>query len=495
MNTKYAPVAPLFQTDAYKLAHRDQYLSAGNVTKVYSNYTNRKSRLEGVTKGVHFGLQAFIQRYIMESFEPFFAAGEDEVARLYAERYVQVIGGDPAEVDVSHIRALHRKGYLPLTFCGVPEGTQLPMGVPSFTVENTDPEFFWLPNYIEPLASAAVWHPSTTATIAHRLRRLMDDFAVRTSDTPEAVDFQGHDFSFRGQASPEAAAASGAGHMLSFTGSDSLISMDFIDAYYDGQQCEPYIGSVPATEHSVMSLGIAVNGEQETFRRLLHTYPSGILSVVSDTFDLWTVLTEYLPALKDEVLARNGKLVIRPDSGKPIDILCGDAETPAGSPSRAGVLNLLWETFGGTINSKGYRVLDSHVGVIYGDSITFDSAREILSRMEQMGYDTTNLVCGVGSFGYQYVTRDSLGSAMKATYAEVDGHGVNLFKNPVTDDGTKRSATGKLAVLTDEHGQYILREKASETELANSVLRPVWSDGRFIRRYTFDEVKANLRAS
>lgn len=215
MNTKYAPVAPLFQTDAYKLAHRDQYLSAGNVTKVYSNYTNRKSRLEGVTKGVHFGLQAFIQRYIMESFEPFFAAGEDEVARLYAERYVQVIGGDPAEVDVSHIRALHRKGYLPLTFCGVPEGIQLPMGVPSFTVENTDPEFFWLPNYIEPLASAAVWHPSTTATIAHRLRRLLDDFAVRTSDTPEAVDFQGHDFSFRGQASPEAAAASGAGHMPS----------------------------------------------------------------------------------------------------------------------------------------------------------------------------------------------------------------------------------------------------------------------------------------
>lgn len=496
--TPYAPIAPLMEIDAYKLSHRTQYALTGNVTRVYSNFTNRKSRLEGVNGVVHFGLQAFLQEYCIEAFQPFFEADEDEVARLYAERYTQVVGGDPADVDVSHIRGLHRLGYLPLVFSGVPEGTVVPLGVPSFVVENTHPDFYWLPNYIEPVLSAIVWHPSTTATIAHRLRTFLDVMAERTASVQEAVDFQGHDFSFRGQASPQSAAGSGAGHLLSFLGSDSIISMEWVDHFYAGDN-GMVLGSVPATEHSVMSTGIAVNGEEETFKRLLEAYPSGILSVVSDTFDLWRVLQEYLPNLKNEVLGRDGKLVIRPDTGNPADIICGertgdipDADRVEDSPADKGVLELLWDEFGGTVNDKGYRELDPHVGVIYGDSITYERAQDICERMERMGFASTNVVFGVGSYTYQYVTRDTFNSAMKATWAEVDGEGVDLFKNPVTGDGVKRSATGRLAVIRDGDTLKLI-EKATPEQEADSVLQPVWRDGQFLRYQSFADVRKTLK--
>ena len=502
MKTKYEAVAPLMQIDAYKLSHRKQYMLSGEVTKVYSNFANRRSRLDDVQGVVHFGLQAFLQEYCIDAFEPFFAADEDEVARLYAERYVQVVGGNPDEVDVSHIRALHRVGYLPLQFKAVPEGTVVAFNVPSFTVENTLPEFFWLPNYIESILSASVWHPSTSATIAHRLRMLLDKMAVKTGAPVEAVDFQGHDFSFRGQTSQASAAASAAGHLLSFKGSDSLNAMDWVDYYYPGNR-EMTLGSVPATEHSVMSTGIAVHGERETFRRLLEAYPTGILSVVSDTFNLWTVLNEYLPSLKDEVMARDGKIVIRPDTGNPADIVCGTKTNPNlihtrevkdmhRNPDYFGVLELLWEHFGGTVNEKGYRVLDEHVGVIYGDSITYERAQDITDRMEKMGFASTNVVFGVGSYTYQYVSRDTFNSAMKATWAEVNGEGVNLFKNPVTGDGMKKSATGRLAVIEND-GKLSLIEKATPADEEKSLLQTVWQDGKFVRRQTFDEVREVLR--
>lgn len=491
MTNKFSPVAPLFQIDAYKLGHHDMYRASGNVTKVYSNFTNRKSRLEGVDKVVHFGLQAFIQKYLVDSFVPFFDADRDEVCALYSERCAQILGGDASDYNSEHIGKLHDMGYLPLSIHAVKEGTRVPFNVPSFTIENTHPDFFWLPNYIESLVSASVWHPSTTATIAYRLRELMNGFAEKTSDNLGAVAFQGHDFSFRGQASPESAAASGAGHLLSFSGSDSLISMDWVDDYYQGDN-GAYLGSVPATEHSVMSMGIALNGEKETFRRLLDTYPKGILSIVSDTFDLWKVLTEFLPELKDEILAREGKLVIRPDSGKPVDILCGDASAPEGTPARKGVLELLWETFGGTVNSKGYRVLDEHIGAIYGDSINYESAKEICERMVSIGFDTTNVVLGIGSYVYQFVTRDTFNSAMKATYAEANGKSFDLFKNPVTGDGMKRSATGRLAVLKDAEGNLTLKERASDEDLAQSELQETWRDGKFIRYQSFADVRETL---
>lgn len=523
--SRFAPVAPLFQTDAYKLGHILQYLVSGNVSRVYSNFTNRKSRIDGVDHVVHFGLQAFLQRYAIDAFEPFFAADEDLVASLYEQRVTSILG--PNTIGSDHIRALHRKGYLPLEFRAVPEGTPVPIGVPSFTIENTDPEFFWLTNYIETVVSAEVWQASTSATIAREFRKIFVRDAIATGSDVAAVDWQGHDFSYRGMSSSETAAMSGAGHLLSFTGTDSLVSLEWIDNYYGGA----YIaGSVPATEHSVMSTGIAKIGEQELFSRLLDLYPTGIFSAVSDTFDLWKVLTVYLPNLKEKVLARDGKIVIRPDSGNPTDILTGSlrytdedfyyaAVKPSGmfygvdedgvthpvppypvdgfkvdkrTPAEKGVVELLWETFGGTVNEKGFKVLNPHVGVIYGDSITRDRASEINARLAEKGFASINWVAGIGSFTYQYNTRDTFSSAMKATYAIVDGEPVNLFKNPITDNGMKKSATGRLAVHKRANGELYLIQNATAEQEAVSELQPVWRDGKFLRKQEFSNVREVL---
>lgn len=489
--SRFAPIAPLLQTDAYKLDHRRVYELSGKVSRVYANYTNRKSRIDGVDHVVHFGLQAFLQKYAIDAYEPFFAADENDVCALYEERIAGVLG--PNDIASEHIRALHKKGFLPLEFRAVPEGTPVPIGVPSFTVENTDDDFFWLTNYIETVLSAEVWHASTSATIARTFRREFDEAAERTGGLAAAVDWQGHDFSYRGQTSSETAAASGAGHLLSFTGTDSLVALEWIDNYYGGTYVA---GSVPATEHSVMSTGIATLGEQELFERILKLYPAGIVSVVSDTFDLWKVVTEFLPNLKEQILARDGKLVIRPDSGNPVDILTGHLgsyRTPEDrTPAEVGVVELLWQVFGGEVNEKGFKVLDSHIGVIYGDSITVDRAKEINRRLEAKGFASINWVGGIGSYTYQYVTRDTFGSAIKATYAVVDGNPVNLFKNPVTDDGTKKSATGRLAVLKRANGELYLVQKATAEQEAVSELQPIWRDGKFLRKQTFAEVREVL---
>ncbi|MBB3752487.1 nicotinamide phosphoribosyltransferase [Mycolicibacterium sp. BK634] len=487
--TKFAPVAALFKTDAYKLGHIQQYALSGKVTRVYSNYTNRKSRIPGVDHVVHFGLQAYIQQQLMEAFEPFFAADEDLVCELYEERLGQILGPDAAaSIGSDHIRALHRLGYLPLRFCALPEGTLVPIGVPAFTVENTIDEFYWLTNYVETGISAGYWQPSTSATIAHQYRKTLVAAAIRTGVPVEVVDWQCHDFSYRGMSSHETAAASGAAHLLSFTGTDSLVALEWIDKYYGGSYVA---GSVPATEHSVMCTGIETVGELETFRRLLKLYPTGIVSVVSDTFDLWKVLTEYLPALKDEILARDGKLVIRPDSGDPEKIICGDPDAEPGTPAWYGVVWLLDMVFGHTFNDAGFAELDPHVGVIYGDSITVERSDSITRRLERMGFASSNIVFGVGSFTYQYNTRDTFSSAMKATWAEVDGEGVNLLKNPVTDNGTKKSATGRLAV-EQSWGELILTQDATWDEERHSLLQLVWENGEFIRRQEFADVRRVL---
>lgn len=484
----FEPVAPLFHTDAYKLGHLQQYKLSGDVTRVYSNYTNRKSRIPGIDKVVHFGLQAYLRKYLMEEWEPFFDAGEDEVCDLYQWRVGQVLGSDVARaIGTDHARALHRKGYLPLRFCSLPEGTRVPIGVPSFTVENTEPEFFWLTNFVETGLSAGIWQASTSATIAHRYREILDEAASLTGVKSSEVDYQCHDFSYRGMSSHESAAASGAGHLLSFCGTDSLVSLDWIDRNYGGHYSAQ---SVPATEHSVMCTGIATVGELETISRLLDLYPTGTVSIVADTFDLWRVLTEYLPALKDKILARPGKLVIRPDSGDPEKILCGNID--AGGSAGYGVLGLLEKEFGGHHNAKGFIELDPHVGAVYGDSITLDRAASITNRMAQLGFVSTNVTFGVGSFSYQYQTRDTFGSAMKATWAEVDGKGVNLLKDPVTDDGTKKSATGRLAVLKSPKGEFWLKQDANGADESRSSLRPVWQDGKFLKWQTFEDVRREL---
>lgn len=490
---------PMYAIDAYKLDHRRQY--PVGTTGVYSNFTPRGSRIPGINKVVFFGLQAFLQDYCTDQFAEWFDQDEDEACLEYMQFTTSVLG--PNDVGTDHVRALHRLGYLPLRFNALPEGTLVPLRVPMFTVENTLPEFFWLVNYIESVLSAAIWLPCTSATTSRHLRKLLDSKAAATGGPAAFVDWQGHDFSFRGMENVEASAASGAGHLLNFTGTDSLPALEWVHAFYPGPN--GFIGgSVAATEHSVMCAGGELS-EKETFEHLIDLYPGGILSVVSDTWDLWSVLTGLLPSIKDKVMARDGKLVIRPDSGDPVDIICGTASYEPShprynerTPAEKGVCELLWEIFGGTINEAGFKELDPHIGMIYGDSINYDRADEMTERLAEKGFASTNVVLGVGSFTYQLVTRDTFGFAMKATWAEVDGVPRNLFKDPITDDGLKKSAKGRLAVLGrfGAHGGYtldVISEATPEQEAA-SLLKPVWEDGKFITRYSFAEVRATLKA-
>lgn len=481
---------PLLYTDGYKVDHRRQY--PDNTTLVYSNWTPRKSRLEGIDKVVFFGLQFFIKKYILEDFQNnFFNQPKDQIVARYARRINNYLG--PNKVGTEHIAALHDLGYLPMVIKALPEGASVPIRVPMFTMYNTLPEFFWLTNYFETLISATVWMPCTSATLAKKYRTILDNYAQKTSSIPEFVDWQGHDFSMRGMAGLEAGTMSSAGHLLSFTGTDTIPTIDFLEEYYNANSDEELVGgTVAATEHSVMCMGTN-SGELETFKRLVtEVYPNGIVSIVSDTWDLWKVLTEYLPALKEEILARDGKVVIRPDSGDPVDIICGN---PNGTTEieRKGVVESLWETFGGRTNDKGYKELDSHIGAIYGDSITLARAEQICSRLEQKGFASTNVVLGIGSFTYQYNTRDTFGFAMKATYGEVEGVGREIFKDPITDDGTKKSAKGLIKV-TLENGEYVLHDQVSWEEEKEGEFREVFRDGKLLVDSTLAEIRAQIRS-
>ncbi len=492
---------PLLLTDGYKTGHHQQYPKGTEL--VYSNFTPRSNKYgpKGVDKVVSFG-QQMIMKQIHDAFDKeFFSRPKDEVCGEMKKELSLYLGTD---YDVSHFEALHDLGYLPIRVKGIEEGTLVPIKVPVLTIVNTVPEFYWVTNYLETIISNLLWKPMTSATIANTYRKVLKGWQEKTDKEKSwFIDWQGHDFSMRGMDSVDATISSGLGHLTSFIGTDSLPAIYGARKFYG--ETEMVGGSVNATEHSVMCAG-GVDDEIGTFRRLIETYPTGILSVVSDTWDLWRVCTEYVSELKEEILARkDGKLVIRPDSGDPVDILCGDisqysyeleeGEERLNGPKEKGVIELLWDVFGGTVNEQGYKVLDPHIGAIYGDSITIERADEICRRLEAKGFASTNVVLGIGSFTYQYNTRDTFGFAMKATYVEVNGEGREIFKDPITDDGTKKSATGLLRVeeLVGSHGKgIVLMDRVSSEKEQGGLLQVIYEDGLFHNQITLTEIRKKL---
>ena len=473
----------LLLTDGYKLDHRRQYPSGTEY--VYSNFTPRNSRIEGQDQVVFFGLQYFLDKYLMgHAAETFFAVPKDIIIDEYQVFIDSYLG--PNNIGVDHIADLHDLGYIPLEFRARKEGSLVNLRTPFFTVENTHPDFFWVTNYFETLLASVMWLPCTSATIAYRYRKLLEDAAYAQGGPVDFVQWQGHDFSMRGMENPEAAALSGAGHLLSFTGTDTIPAIQLLEDYYGGTGLIG--GSVAATEHSVMCAG-GMESEEQTYDRLLDLYPGGILSVVSDTWDLWKVINEILPGLKDKIMAREGKLVIRPDSGDPVDIICGNPHSDNPNEQK-GVVSLLWDIFGGTTTSAGYRILDPHIGVIYGDSITESRCSEIIERLEEKGFSSANMVFGIGSFTYQYNTRDTFGTAMKATAATINGVEHMLYKDPITDSGIKKSAKGRIVI--DSEGNMIDGLNKAEWESSDSLLEPVWRDGEFLRRQTLAGIRNTL---
>lgn len=518
--------------DGYKVDHRRQYPTGTQL--IFSNLTPRKTRRKDVKEVVFAGLQYFIKEILIKQWtENFFKQPKDLVIKRFVRRINNYLG--PNNVGTQHIEDLHDLGYLPIAIYALPEGSVLPLKVPPFIIFNTNPNFFWLTNYLETIMSTTVWGMCTSATTSHEYKKLFTKFALETVGNTDFVPWQGHDFSFRGMFGMEAAQMSGAMHLLSFTGTDTIPAIDFLEEFYNAD-CEKELigGSVAADEHSVACTGILQileklklqNPEWDEeklmaeadiifLRRLItEIYPTGIFSNVSDSFDYWNTLTNTTTALKKEIMSRDGKVVFRPDTGDPVKIVCGYSKNEIvfrdgknyesryfedqhggrelSAAEIKGSIEVLWEIFGGTYTDKGFRQLDSHIGLIYGDSITIERATEICEKLKEKGFTSTNLVYGIGSYTYQYVTRDTDGYAVKATFAVVNGQDQEIYKNPKTDDGTKKSAKGLTAVFKDENGKFYLKDQASWDEVLNCELKEVFRDGELLKDWTLGEVRANL---
>lgn len=529
---------PMLIADFYKLSHPKQF--PVGTEYVYSNTTPRASRLEGVNAVVVFGLQYLVEEYLIKNWnENFFNKPKELVIKKFKRIVDATLGKD--SVDTKIFEDLHDLGYLPVHIKSLPEGTLCPIQVPFMTIVNTDPRFYWITNFLETLTQTVIWQAITSATIAREYRVLLNKYTDLTSLAFDFVDWQGHDFSMRGMSSVESGAVSGAAHLLSFTGTDTITAVEFLETYYGADvEKEPVGGSVPATEHAVMCAGGAgLDNEYETYRRIIEdVYPSGIVSIVSDTWDFWAVLRKILPSLKSKIMGRNGKVVIRPDSGDPVKIItgyfCKDVnytseilkdlirKTPfhlklwndsedfdavrttdnkyfdihneeLTEDEAKGAIQVLYEEFGGSKNSKGFMELDSHIGLIYGDSITYRRCEQICERLEAKGFASTNVVYGIGSYTYQYNTRDTFSIACKATWVQINGKAESIFKDPKTGS-SKKSAKGLLSVVKDG-GTLKLLNDCTPDEEASGELITIFKNGVQHNKQSLSDIRKIVKES
>lgn len=508
----------MFLADGYKVGHYNMYQDGTEV--VYSNFTPRSNKY--APKGnngkiLNFGHQYAI-RFIVEHFnENFFNIRKEDVINDVKENFSAYLG---TEYDTKHIEELHDLGYLPLEIRTLDEGTESAIKIPVLFLYNTDIRFAWVTNYIETILSNLLWQPLTTATNVLLMKRIVRDAVLRTDkDNLGAVDFMLHDFSMRGLTGLDATIGSGLAFASVSNGSDSLPVIKASQHYYD--ETSTPVFSVRASEHSQMTAG-GIEGEFKIYKELLSKFPDGILSLVSDSFDLWRVLTDYLPKLKDIIMARDGKLVIRPDSGNPTDIICGlnsYSTTDLEEYHRAGknytdgsnyingmtdktvsenewkgVVELLWDVFGGTTNEQGFKVLDSHIGMIYGEAINQNNIKEIFQRLEDKGFAASNCFFGQGSFSMQMVTRDTWGMALKCIAQQRNGKLIEIMKDPITDDGIKKSAKGLTVVFKDENGEYYLKDQSTLKEVLSeeNQLKVRFKDGKYFNQVTLTEIRQRI---
>lgn len=526
------------QTDFYKMFHKSAYHP--DITKVYSNYTSRNGRLSNV-KGndevVFVGLQYFIKDVLIKEWnETFFNLPKHAAIRSIKRITDSCLGFD---YDALHFEQLHDLGYLPLEIKALPEGISVPYGVPPVTFVNTVDGFQWLSNYIETSFSTENWPIQTSATTAREYLRNTIGAFDRAGLPHDLVPFMCHDFSMRGCFGRHAAAMSGFGHLCSFAGTDTIPAILFAEKYYNANVENELVGaSVPATEHSTATSYITsmaeekgitkLEAEVEYLRYLMDKVPTGILSHVSDSFDFWKFVSEGLPMLKDDILKRDGKLVVRPDSGDPVDVLCGKphvcvngkyypdtlvyqkrpdykggyeridlkmgvTEDDSISEQEAkGLIECLGDIFGTTESPTGLKLLHDNIGAIYGDSITLERQEEIIKRLEAKGY-AAMVVLGVGSYSYQYVTRDTHGSAVKATWVEKTGKGVDVFKDPKTDS-KKKSAKGLLRI-EKENGKYVVYDQQTLEQEKQGELQTVFKDGVLLSETSLAEIRERVKQS
>lgn len=539
-------INPVFLTDSYKLSHK--HFEVEGTSMIYANGTFRfdnyfKAKYPDFDhKIVWFGMQRFIIKILIDTWNKgFFSRPKEDVMKEIKRLLLPYIGMDK----LKHFEDLYDIGYLPIEIKSLPEGCLVDIGIPVFTIKNTHPDFEWLSNYLETVISVEIWKPATVATVSRQFHLLSKEFAKKTVGGIDGIEFQNHDFSFRGQSGWESSAANGCAFLLNSWGTDNVPALCDAEYYYKADiEKEPLAFSVAASEHSVTTLGINSNdsedlavGEQSfLYDVLVNKFPKGIVSYVADSYDYWRTISDIIPSLKPQILARDGKLVIRPDSGDPVKVVCGykyetniseafrlnklyfDGKTlwntveagydeirdewfgyVASNPITSdineikGSIEVLWDHFGGTITDKGYKLLDSHIGLIYGDGITYQRAKEIFTLLEEKGFASTNVVFGVGSYSLNLLSRDDLGFAIKATAAIVNDKFIPLCKDPKTDT-SKKSAKGLLQVSYDaDRKKYILNDNVSPEMEQNSCLETVFRDGALTKQVTFGEVRHNAK--
>lgn len=509
-------------TDGYKLSHHKQYPAGTGM--VYSNLTPRSCKYfpEASEGAVVFGIQYFVKEYLIKRFnENFFNLPKEEAVGNFCKTVGQYVG--IKNVGYSHIEDLYDLGYLPIVIKALPEGSVCPIRCPMMTIRNTKPEFFWLTNYLETLISCTVWLPCTSATSARLYKKELKRHAVMTGFPDEVeLDFCCHDFSMRGMGSVESAITSGMGHLTSFRGTETIPAIRAVEEYYGTGNLNGKVAStVAATEHSVMCAG-GEEGEFGTFKRLItEVYPSGIISIVSDTWDFWQVVEDFLPRLKRDILQRDGRVVVRPDSGDPTDIICGYRTNPhfhtriregkyycnfnpfsedseyveVGEGEYYGAYYMLGKIFGWNTTVKGYLYPSGKIGLLYGDSITLERQKQIYLRLESANMAACNLVLGVGSYTYQFKSRDSLGFAVKATACIVDGVLREIYKRPKTDDGTKDSLRGLIRVEKGKDGRYVAIDRQDMEGESGGELKEVFRDGNIVKHYTLVSVRDRINES
>ena len=475
--------------DFYKAVHAEM-LPKG-ITKSVSYFTPRMSRVNRWDKVVMFGLQGFIKAHLIDGFnENFFNRPFNEVIYEYIRIMNHTLGENAYAV--KKIEDLHKLGYLPIEIVALPEGSLVPMHVPMFGITNTHPDFAWLPQSLESLISAESWHPMLAATVGYTYREIVNKYYDLTCDDNVSRSRALGAFDFRGEECTDSAIKAGAGWCLSFLNTATVPTIPYLEKYYNCDCTkEPVAFGSPSTEHSVMCSNYAIDGDEETLLRRLLTeiYPNTSFSAVLDSYDYWNVIDNILPKLKKEILEHNGCMLMRGDSGDCVEVVTQ-------------TVFKLWDMFGGTINSKGYKVLDPHVKAIYGDSITVQRCEQIYQILMENGFACSNVALGVGSFSFQCIeedgilkpfTRDTFSSCIKATYCEINDIPYPIFKNP-KDGGFKKSQKG-CCIVTKVNQNYMYSDGYSWQEACDddaNHLTTIFKDGVMIKEQNLAEIRNRL---
>lgn len=486
----------LLLADGYKHTHAEQFPKG--LTRLVSYLTPRMSRLSSQDRMVFFGLQSFIKKYLIDYFNKnFFNLEEDYVVNEYTRVIDSMLG--KGNYNSEKVRNLHKLGYLPLRIYALPEGSFVPMHVPCIAITNTHEDFAWVVQWVESLLSSEIWKPCIHATVGYSYRTIVDKYYGLTVD-----DFVPHnkamsDFGFRGMSCLEEAVKASTAWLLSFAGTATIPAIPYIERYYNmNNSTNPFASNAISTEHSVMASNFAIDGDEITMikRLLTEIYPNASFSMVSDTYDLFNLIDNLLPQCREEIMNHNGKLLIRPDSGDIVEVAVATVEH-------------LWNIFGGTVNSKGYKVLDSHIGVVYGDGVTQQRAEKIYQILMEKGFASNCIVFGAGSFSFNCIeedgkfypyTRDTFSVAIKATYGEVNGKPIMIFKDPKTDkdtgNGFKKSQKGCCIVQKNEQNEFMFTDghnyNESHGDMVHNELTVVYENGRMLKNYTFTDIRKNM---